>query len=173
MAAGATDPGTEVVDLVDAEDRVVGRAPRRVVRRDKLLHRGVGVLCRNSAGEIYVHRRTDTKDVFPGMYDMLAGGVVSAGETYEATARREIAEELGIVGPEPRLLFKHRYTGADNPSWIAIFEVVWDGPIRHQAEEIAWGAFLTPDELLRKLDEWPFVPDSLEGFRLYRAGKLP
>jgi 8-oxo-dGTP pyrophosphatase MutT (NUDIX family) len=162
-----TDPGGEVVDLVDAEDRVVGRALRRDVRRRKLLHRGVGVLCRNPAGEIYVHRRTVTKDIFPGMYDMFAGGVVSAGETYGATARREIAEELGIQGPEPRFLFKYRYTGADNPSWFAVFEVVWDGPIRHQPEEVAWGAFLPEDELVRRLDEWPFCPDGLAGFRRY------
>jgi 8-oxo-dGTP pyrophosphatase MutT (NUDIX family) len=173
MTSARADPGAEVVDLVDAEDRVVGHALRRDVRRDKLLHRGVGVLCRNPAGEIYVHRRTKSKDVFPGMYDMFAGGVVEAGETYESAARRELAEELGIEGPAPRLLFKHLYTGADNPSWYAVFEVVWDGPIRHQAEEVAWGAFMPEDELVGRLDEWPFVPDGLEAFRRYLTQLRP
>jgi 8-oxo-dGTP pyrophosphatase MutT (NUDIX family) len=158
------DPGDEPVDLVDELDRVVGVASRREVRRRKLLHRGTAVLCRNPAGEVYVHRRTGTKDVFPGRYDMLVGGVVTAGEDYRAAAARELAEELGIAGPDLRFLFKHRYTGADNPNWSAAFEVTWDGPVRPQASEIVWGAFLPVPELVERLAVWPFVPDSLEMF---------
>src|SRR6266542_5461370 len=98
----------EMVDLVDEDDRVVGVAPRSEVRARNLLHREVAAICRNSAGAIYVHRRTDTKDVFPGLYDMWVAGVVSSGETYAQAVRRELEEELGITG-EPAFLFKHRY----------------------------------------------------------------
>ena len=159
----------ELVDLVDDEDRVGGQAWRRRVRRQKLLHRGAAVLCRDPAGAVYVHRRTDTKDVFPGRYDMLAGGVVAAGESYEVAAARELAEELGVVGPQPRFVLKHRYTGADNPNWTALFEVVWDGPVRPQPTEIAWGAFLPLPELVARLETWPFVPDSVEMFERWLA----
>lgn len=160
----ATDPADELADVVDEDDRVVGRAGRSEIRARNLLHRGVAILCRNSRGEIYVHRRTDTKDVFPGMYDMLVGGLVSAGEMYEEAARREIAEELGIVGPEPAFLYVHRYEGSESRSFTAFYEVTWDGPIRHQESEIAWGSFMSPDELRVKLNEWPFVPDDGEIF---------
>jgi 8-oxo-dGTP pyrophosphatase MutT (NUDIX family) len=165
----AADPGDELVDLVDELDRVVGQATRREVRRRKLLHRGTAVLCRNPAAEVYVHRRTDTKDVFPGRYDMFVGGVVAAGEGYEAAAARELAEELGVAGRRLRFLFMHRYTGADNPNWGAAFEVTWDGPVRPQATEIAWGAFLPLPDLLARLPAWPFVPDSLEMFTRWLA----
>ena len=74
-----------------------------------------------------------------------------------------------LAGPEPRFLFKHRYRGAENPSWSAVFEVTWGGPVRAQASEIAWGAFLTDDELLAGLEAWPFVPDGLEAYRRYLA----
>jgi 8-oxo-dGTP pyrophosphatase MutT (NUDIX family) len=164
-----TESPDELVDLVDDEDRVVGRASRRRVRRQKLLHRGAAVLCRDPAGAVYVHRRTDTKDVFPGRYDMLAGGVVAAGESYEVAAARELAEELGVVGPQPRFVLKHRYTGADNPNWTALFEVVWDGPVRPQPTEIAWGAFLPLPELVARLGTWSFVPDSVEMFERWLA----
>lgn len=156
-------PAEEVADLVDADDVVIGRATRREIRAGKLLHRGVAVLCRNDAGQVYVHRRTDTKDVFPGLYDMFVGGMVAAGEDYAVAARREVHEELGITGL-PVFLFKHRYDGRDNPCWLCVYEVAWDGPIAHQADEIAWGAFLSTDELTAKLDDWPFVPDGLEVF---------
>jgi 8-oxo-dGTP pyrophosphatase MutT (NUDIX family) len=164
------DPGIEILDVVDEQDRVVGRASRREVRARRLLHRFSSVLCRDPAGRVYVHRRTHDKDVYPGLYDMFAGGVLAAGETYLQAARRELAEELGVVGPEPRFLFKHRYRGEENPSWSALFEVTWDGPVRPQASEIAWGAFLDEGELLARLEEWPFAPDGLEIFRRWRAG---
>jgi isopentenyldiphosphate isomerase len=161
------DPGDELMDVVDDHDRVVGQATRREVRRRRLLHRFASVLCRDAAGRIYVHRRTDDKDVYPGMYDMTAGGVLAAGESYPEAARRELAEELGVTGPEPRFLFKHRYRGEENPSWSALYEVTWDGPVTLQASEIAWGDFLPEEELVARLEQWPFCPDALEIFRRY------
>jgi 8-oxo-dGTP pyrophosphatase MutT (NUDIX family) len=164
------DPGDELLDVVDEQDLVVGQATRREVRARRLLHRFSSVLCRDGAGRLYVHRRTDDKDVYPGMYDLAAGGVLAAGETYLEAARRELAEELGVAGPEPRFLFKHRYRGRENPSWSATFEVTWDGPITPQASEIAWGGFLTMDELAARLQQWQFCPDGLEIFRRWQAG---
>jgi 8-oxo-dGTP pyrophosphatase MutT (NUDIX family) len=160
----------EIVDLVDEANRVVGRARRSEVRARNLLHRGVGILCRNSRGEVFVHRRTETKDVFPGMYDMFVGGVVGAGEEYAEAARREVAEELGITGAELRYLFHHLYLGPRNRSWVAVYEVEWDGPVRLQESEVAWGAYLGMEALIAKLPEWTFVPDGLEIFQRYRQG---
>jgi isopentenyldiphosphate isomerase len=160
-------PTEEIVDLVDEEDEVIGHAPRREVRAGNLLHREVAAIVRNAQGEIYVHRRTESKDVFPGMYDMFVAGVVKSGESYEDAVRRELGEELGIEGVEPAFLFKSRYADWDINWWTCGYEVVWDGPIRHQEEEIAWGGFLTEADLLAKLDVWPFVPDGLVAFRRY------
>lgn len=162
-------PGEEVVDLIDEENRVIGWAPRRVVRARNLLHRGVGILCRNSAGKIHVHRRTRTKDVFPGLYDMFVGGVVTRGEDFIAAARREIAEELGIVGQDPSYLCQYLYQGPQNRSLVAVYSVVWDGPVTLQKEEISWGDFLTSEELAERLAEWTFVPDGLEIFEHLRS----
>ena len=162
-------PGDEWVDLIDHENRVIGRERRRVVRAQNLLHRGVGILCVNRSKKVYVHRRTDTKDVFPGMYDMFVGGVVASGETYEESAKREVAEELGVLGPEPDFLFKHLYEGEKNRSWIHVYRVVWDGPIVHQEEEIAWGAWLARSELEAWAEGHAIVPDGLEVFEHYLA----
>lgn len=165
LAATGHDPGAELVDLVDEINRVVGKATRREVRRHNLLHRGVGIICFNSKGQVYVHRRTSTKDVFPDLYDMLVGGVVSSGESYEAAARREIAEELGIEGPIPEFLFAHLYLGDRNRSWIYVYQVVWDGPIRHQPEEVVSGSWVNADRIPGMVKEVGFVPDGEEIFR--------
>src|SRR5438309_2212549 len=90
----------EMVAILDEENRVIGSAPRSVMRRDNLRHSATGVLVRNPAGEIYVHRRTSTKDVYPGRYDFTAGGVVEAGEDPFHAVARELEEELGVAGVE-------------------------------------------------------------------------
>jgi isopentenyldiphosphate isomerase len=157
----------EIVDLVDEDDQVIGQAPRREVRAGNLLHREVAAIVRNRRGEIYVHRRTDTKDVFPGMYDMFVAGIVTSGESYEDAIQRELGEELGIEGVEPDLLFKSRYSDPDINWWTCAYEVAWDGAIRQQEEEIAWGGFMPEADLIAKLLEWSFVPDGLVVFRRY------
>jgi isopentenyldiphosphate isomerase len=155
--------------LVDDEDWVIGTALRSEIRARNLPHRGVAILVRNPAEEIYVHRRTTTKDVFPDMYDMVVGGMVTAGESYEETARRELAEELGVEGVHLEFLFRHRYRGKRNNAWISLYQVVWPGPIRHQESEISWGAYMTEDEIVAKLLQWQFAPDHLEVFERYRS----
>lgn len=157
----------EIVDLVDQQNRVIGSTTRQQVRGKNLLHRGVGIVCKNPEGLIYVHRRTTTKDVFPGLYDMLVGGVVGAGESYDEAARREVHEELGIIGPDPTPLFHHLYLGPHNRSWVAVYEVTWDGPIQHQESEVAWGSYLSLEQILQRLDSWQWVPDGLEIFQRY------
>lgn len=159
----------ELADLVDLEDRVVGQAPRSVIRARNLLHRGVGILCRNSRGEVYVHRRTPTKDVFPHLYDMLVGGMVASGESYEAAAAREVAEELGIAGVTPEFLFAYLYRGPRNYAWVHVFRVLWDGPIVHQESEIEWGAWMPEEDLDAWCEQVEIVPDGLEVYHHYRA----
>jgi isopentenyldiphosphate isomerase len=154
--------------LVDDEDRIIGTALRSEIRARNLPHRGVAILVRNPAGEIYVHRRTTTKDVFPGLYDMVVGGMVTAGESYEETARRELTEELGVQGVDPEFIFKHCYQGDRNNAWISLYKVVWPGPILHQESEISRGDYMTEDEIVAKLAEWRFAPDHLELFERFR-----
>ena len=62
MTGGADRIGAvdELVALVNDDGKVYGSAPRSVVRRDNLRHGATGVLVLNSAGDVYVHRRTST-----------------------------------------------------------------------------------------------------------------
>lgn len=64
----------EILDVVDEDDRVVGRARRGDVYARGLRHRCVFVWARDAEGRVFVHRRTATKLVFPSLYDMFVGG---------------------------------------------------------------------------------------------------
>ena len=152
----------ELVALLDSEGQVCGSAPRSVMRRDNLRHAATGVLVRNSSGDIYVHQRTATKDVYPSYYDFAAGGVVAAGEDPYDAVVRELAEELGITGVDLVKLPEGDYAD-DNTSYHAyLYTCVWTGPIEHQPEEVAWGAWMSPAELAAKLDDpsWLVMPDT-------------
>jgi isopentenyldiphosphate isomerase len=162
-------PADEPVDVVDERDEVIDTVTRAEIRRGHLLHRCTYVLVRRSDGRIHVHRRTHTKDVYPGAYDMLPGGVVAAGESYDVGAVRELAEELGIEGIEPRRVFTHRYSGPDGQAWGATYLVEWDGPIVEQPEEVVGSEWMTVDELDRATRERGFCADSLEIYRRLRA----
>jgi len=157
----------EWVDIVDHDDRVVRQVTRSQMRREILLHRVVAILCTNSRGEIFVHRRTATKDLFPSLYDMFVAGTVEAGESYEATAVRELAEEIGVSGVPLERLFHHLYVGPQTRAHTEVYRVVWDGPIVPQASEIAWGGFLSREALVANREGFEFVPDGAELFARY------
>ncbi|MFJ5778349.1 NUDIX hydrolase [Streptomyces sp. NPDC093094] len=161
----------EILDIVDEHDRVVGRRPRGEVYAEGLRHRCVFVQARDAQGRIFVHRRTADKLVFPSLYDMFVGGVVGAGETYDDAALREAEEELGVSGlPRPEFLFKFLYDdGAGGGWWSAVYEVRCELPVRPQAEEVAWHAFVTEEELRARLPEWEWVPDGLDAHRRLAA----
>jgi 8-oxo-dGTP pyrophosphatase MutT (NUDIX family) len=173
---GAGHPGEELVAIYDRTDptgRVVGSAPRSVMRAQNLPHAATSVAVRDRAGRIYLHRRTDTKDVFPGCYDVWAGGVVAAGEQPSDTARRELAEELGLTHAMLRPLFVEWYAD-DHTTYLAhVYDLIYDedvhGPIRHQPEEVADGWWITLEELRARLADpsWPFVPDGRFCLELY------
>ncbi len=156
----------EWVDLVDLHNRAVGRAPRSLVRRHNLLHRGIGVLCRRPRdGAIFVHQRTATKDLFPSLFDMFVGGVVEAGEDYQTAALREVAEELGVEGVPLVERFDHLYLGDRNRSWVKVYEVEWSGPISCQPEEICWGEWMAAAQVPTWAEQVEVVPDGLSLFR--------
>jgi isopentenyldiphosphate isomerase len=164
----------EILDVVDAADRVVGQAPRAEVYARGLIHRCVFVLVRDGAGRVFVHRRTAGKLTYPSRYDMFVGGVVDAGETYDEAARREAGEELGVAGlAAPTRLFRFLYRDEHYGAWWStVYELRHDGPVHPQAEEIAWHDWVSGAELDRMRASLSWTPDSLEAYErlLARSG---
>lgn len=157
----------ERVDVVDADDRVIGTATRSEVRAGNLRHRAAYILVFNSEGRIFVHQRTATKDVYPSYFDVAAGGVVAAGESYEDAARRELEEELGIADVPLRRVVSLQFQDAQNQVNGAVYSCTYDGPMRLQPEEVVSGEWLDLDVLLDRLQRAPFCPDGIEALFRY------
>jgi 8-oxo-dGTP pyrophosphatase MutT (NUDIX family) len=157
----------EIVVIVDEQNNVVGAAPRGEMRAKRLPHRSTYILVFNSAGELYVQKRTMTKDVFPGYYDVAAGGVVLAGESYEQGAERELEEEMGIRGVPLTRLFDFYFEDEHARLWGCAFSCVYEGAIVLQEEEVESGAFVPVHEILRRSAAEPFTPDGMYVLRRY------
>lgn len=156
----------ELVDVVDAGDRVVGRATRAEIRAQRLRHRATYILVFNAHGQLFVHQRTANKDVYPSYYDVAVGGVVSAGESYDQGARRELAEELGVTAV-PRPILKFQYEDAANAVNGRVYSCAYDGPLTLQAEEIVAGEWLDLDVVFERARHEKFCPDGMEALLRY------
>jgi len=152
----------EHVSLVDETGTVLGTAPRSRVRRENLLHLATAVVVRHPDGRIYVSRRAEDKDWAPSHHDAAAGGVVRHGEPVDVSARRELAEELGISGVPLRPLYTGRYEDDTVRCVVHCFETTYDGVVTYADGEVVWGEWMTLPELGRLLRDpgWPFVPDT-------------
>jgi 8-oxo-dGTP pyrophosphatase MutT (NUDIX family)/mannose-6-phosphate isomerase-like protein (cupin superfamily) len=168
-AGGTAD---ELVTIVDHENNVVGAVPRQQMRVGRLPHRATYILVFNSQGQLYVQKRTRTKDVYPGYYETVAGGVVLAGESYEDGAVRELEEELGISGIALRRLFDFYYEDKWIRVWGEAFFCEYDGEMTLQEEEVESGAFLSISEVMRLAETEPFTPDGLHVLTRYLEGGM-
>lgn len=140
---------------------------RREMRARRLPHRSTYILVLNARGELFVHLRTATKDVYPSHWDPCAGGVLAAGEDFATGAARELAEELGVEAPLEEL-FPFRWTDAHNVVHGMVYRATHEGPFTLQPEEVVRGDFLAQDLVLERAAWEPFCPDGLAVVREYR-----
>ncbi|WP_271104116.1 NUDIX domain-containing protein [Pseudomonas tohonis] len=163
-AAHRAASDAERIAWVDEQDRLLGELPRAELRERGLIGRGTFILLFDSAGRLCVHRRALSKAVYPGYWDLAAGGMVAAGEGYAESAERELEEELGIAGVP---LVEHGRFFFDEPGnrlWCAVFSAVSDAPLRLQPEEVLEARFV---DLTGASQLQPCCPDSQRALQLY------
>jgi isopentenyldiphosphate isomerase len=150
------EPSEEYFDVVDRDDAVVGRATRREVHARGLLHRSVHVLVFNGAGELFLQKRSQSKDTAPGAWDSSASGHVDAGEDYDACAQRELREEIGLaLTRAPARWLRLRACAETGGEFVWVYREESEGPFTLHPDEIERGAWCRPAEIARRLREQP------------------
>lgn len=160
-AAHPENSPDEMVEEVDRSGAVVGLVSRRDMREKRLWHRSVFVAVISNEGQLLLHRRADTKDVWPGWWDVAVGGVCAPGEDWESAARREVGEEVGIEGVEPAFVATGAYCDAEVALVAAVFVCRTDGPFRFADGEVTEAHWVRRDDLGEWLEAKPFLPDSV------------
>jgi len=144
---------------VDEQDRVLSRAPRSRVLREYHIHRAVMFFVLDADGQVFVNQRSDLKELYPGFWSIALGGLVRAGESYDAAARREIKEAAGLETPARLLTSFQKYT-ADERENVKVYAVTADREPVLFAEEIAQGRFMSLAEVNQMLSRFDFLPET-------------
>ena len=139
---------TEIFDIVDECDEVIGSASREEVHRKGLKHRSVHLLVFNRKGEVLLQKRSMQKDTFPDTWDSTVSGHVDSGEDYDQSVIRESIEEMGIeFDSVPEKMFKITACEETGQEFCWIYCHHHDGPFSPNEDEISEARWFSPEEL--------------------------
>lgn len=141
------------VVVVDEDDTVVGEAMLADARVKGLIYRTVFVIGRGPDGRILLQKRSPKMQLYPGCWDISAGGHVDGGHEYDEAARLELLEEIGV---EHVSLHELTRFFTEEPLWgdiaakrfVKIYETTIDTLPRQLGEdEVMSVRWFTPDEI--------------------------
>ncbi len=156
-----SNPDAELVQHVDANGVVLGMVSRTEMRARNLCHRAVFVAVHSDDGRLLAHRRSESKDLWPGRWDIAVGGVVVGNESYEFAALRELDEEIGIRGVHLEYLGDGEYSDSSVNLVGRCFRVQSNGPYIYRDGEVEETRLVTLLQFAKMITEHQFVPDSM------------
>ncbi|MFN0091174.1 MAG: NUDIX domain-containing protein [Acidimicrobiales bacterium] len=152
----------EPVEVLDPAGCVVGVVPRAEMRARRLRHRCVFVVVLSTDGQrVLAHRRADWKDIWPSRWDLAFGGVCAVGEGWDAAARRELAEETGLIGVELTWRSQAAYADAHVDELARLYSTISDGPFTFADGEVAETEWAPRQGLAAWCASRAVCPDSL------------
>lgn len=152
----------ESFDILDAKGRYTGEtADRDVCHKEGHWHKAVAIFIINSKNQVLLQKRSATKKLWPGMWDVSAGGHVLAGEFGFQAVIRECREELGLDLDKNDITFIGATTSTNlkgdvinnhfNEYYIAHKD--FDPTIlKLQTEEVSEAKWVARDEIIRRIE---------------------
>lgn len=151
---------TEWFPLVNEEGETIGKATRQECHSgSKQLHPVVHLHIFNDKGDLYLQKRSMTKDIQPGKWDTAVGGHVDYGEKVEEALRREVREELGITEFTPEFITRYVFESSIEKELVNTFRTVYNGIITPDKEELDGGRFWSIEEIKANLGKNVFTPN--------------
>lgn len=150
----------ELVDLYDENRVPLGKTAERYGKKGPGELRIVVHVCLfDSRGRMLIQRRTESKRIWPSLWDVTVGGGVDAGETTRQGAEREVREELGyaldLSGLRPSVTVN--FEGGFDDFFIAVRDLDLH-TLSLQAEEVSAVRWVTLEELHAMVDDGSFIP---------------
>jgi 16S rRNA (adenine1518-N6/adenine1519-N6)-dimethyltransferase len=153
---------TEMFDVVDERNEVIGQKPRGEVHAQGLLHRAVHVFVFDKHGQVYLQLRSHLKDVHPLTWDSSAAGHLDVGESYATCALREVKEELGIEVEATLKAADIPATERTGMEFVELHTAQHNGPMKYAPDEIACGQWFKPEVITDWIEARP--QDFASGF---------
>ncbi|EGK03151.1 NUDIX hydrolase [Dysgonomonas gadei] len=142
----------EIFPLVDETGNIIGQAPRSVCHDgSKLLHPVIHLHIFNSEGDLYLQKRSPTKDVQPNKWDSSVAGHIDLDEMPYMAAWREAREELGLSDIEPIFITKYIIETEKERELSYCFYTIYNGDFILNREELSDGRFWKIEEIQSNL----------------------
>jgi isopentenyldiphosphate isomerase len=155
-----TEPQNEMLPVVDETGKVIGQATRSECHSNpKLIHPVIHLHVFNSAGGLYLQKRAQSKDLFPGYWDTSVGGHVGLGESADRALEREASEELGMDAAGAKLIARYVWHNEFETEYTYTYYILYDGPITPDKLEIDEGSFFSKTRINEKLGLGFFTPN--------------
>lgn len=158
----------EFFDIIDKNNKVVGKAPRDECHRKGLLHRAIHIMILNSKGQLLLQKRSKKKDLYSGWWTSSASGHVESGDDYVETAHRELKEELGIeakLEPLFAVVKDYRGQGKHDRERIQFYIGRHEGPFNFSREEVDSVEFFSPEAITKMMQKEKFTPGTVAVLR--------
>lgn len=151
----------EYFPIIDENGNVVAKATRRQCHNgSRLLHPVVHLHIFNEKGELYLQKRSHTKDIQPGKWDTAVGGHVDYGESIEQALLREASEELGFTDFHPTPLFQYIFDSDREREMVnAYITTTTRATFTYDPIEIDDARFWNPQEIAEAMGKNVLTPN--------------
>lgn len=146
----------ELLDVVDADDRVIGTVWRSgygdFAKEKRGNIRVVELFIQNDKGQIWIPKRTATKKIAPNGLDYSMGGHVESGQSYEEAALREIKEELNLNLTAADLVVIKKFEPNNLPLFRTLYLYKTNDAPAYNPDDFVSAEWISPSDLIEKLD---------------------
>lgn len=161
-------PQEEIFPIVNTAGETIGKATRKECHSgSKLLHPVVHLHIFNTAGELYLQKRSINKDIQPGKWDTAVGGHIDYGETVETALSRETREELGITDFILEKLGSYVFESLIEKELVNSYKTIYNGIITPNKNELDGGKFWKLREIKEAIGKNIFTPNFESEFKRF------
>ncbi len=165
----------EIFDIYTEDGVKKGTATRKEAHEKKLIHKSVMVFLFNPRGELFLQKRSESKDLYTGMLTGSVSGHIDSGEDALAAAKREMREEIGVSDIHLEKIGEFRSFTDEEREIVTLFRCEYEGEMQINKEEIQEKetGFYSLGEI-SKLDFSNFTPCLKKGLKFYliNIGKI-
>jgi isopentenyldiphosphate isomerase len=155
--------------IVDEEGNTIGEAPRHICHdgKSRFLHPVVHLHVFNSVGELFLQKRSLTKDIQPGKWDTSVGGHIAPRESVDDAVKREAMEELGLKDFAVVFEIKYIWESTMERELVYSYSTLYNEMPVTNPDEIEEGRFWTIREIAENIGRGIFTPNFEHEFAIH------
>lgn len=163
----------EIFAIVDEEGKVIGKSTRSECHSgSKLLHAVIHLHIFDSNGDLFLQKRSATKDIQPNRWDSSVGGHIDWNENPEQAVVREAKEELGIELHDISFITKYIIETEQEKELTYCYYTVYDGDYKIDEDEVSDGRKWMIQEIKNNLNKNIFTYNFEQDFQRFLSNGI-